>query len=200
MHWRAFFLHDGVEMILAASIPMRLHQARDLSLYRISHHTRIIMPITIDVDLTAANEHLQNIDLQVRKNLINVLGPLAENIVADARANAAAHIHLLGKTPGKYLDSIEFKIVADDDRVVAHIQSADPLALLLEYGAERAAHEILPDTARALFFFFGGEEIFARVVIEAASMSPAFHDIERAFDTKLEDIMQAIIDAGSDRI
>ena len=153
------------------------------------------MPATIQIDATQSVEHLRTLDEKTRQKLADKLRPLADKVASDARANAAAHIHLLGSKPGQYLASIYGEVKADETGVIGMVRSANPLAHIMEYGASRAAHEILPDVAQALHFVFGGAEIFAGAVFAPASLSPAFHDIGRAFDANLADIQQAIIEA-----
>jgi hypothetical protein len=153
------------------------------------------MAVTIEVDAAGAVEHLGEIDARTRQQLVDRLGPLAQKVAADARANAAAHIHLLGSKPGRFVDSIHGELIEDGSSVVARVGSSHPLSHLLEYGAARAAHEILPDVAGALHFFLGAGEVFAGGVQAPASASPAFHDIGRALEANLPDIRQAIIEA-----
>ena len=132
---------------------------------------------------------------KLRQRLKSSLKAEALAIASDARARAAAHIHLYGKKPGAYLGSIYGGATADAKKVMGWVRSGSPLAHLMEGGANRPAHEEYPKAGDVLAFYPDAAAVFARhVSIPANRMSP-FPAIVPAFEAAKGDIDGAMRDA-----
>ena len=140
---------------------------------------------------------LDAIGPSVRQKLIEVLTPLAEEVVADAKSRAQAHIRYLGLKPGEYLDSIKGGVsLKNDKRVTGYIRSGSPIAHLLEYGANVPAHEILPKIAKVLAFTGSAGTVFAKAVHSPGATIPPYPALGPAFEARKSEIKAALIEAG----
>jgi len=80
---------------------------------------------------------------------------------------------VLNSRSGALAASIFADVVGDGESVTATVGSAGvPYAGIQEYGGKTAAHEIVPDKARALAFVAGGQLRFARRVNHPGSQIP----------------------------
>jgi phage gpG-like protein len=69
-----------------------------------------------------------------------------------------------------------------------------PYDAIHEFGGKTAAHEIIPDKAKALAFMFNGKQAFARRVKHPGSQIPERSYLRSALAEKGADILQAIAD------
>jgi phage gpG-like protein len=69
-----------------------------------------------------------------------------------------------------------------------------PYDAIHEFGGKTAAHEIIPDKAKALAFMFNGKQAFARRVTHPGSQIPERSYLRSALAEKGADILQAIAD------
>lgn len=108
--------------------------------------------------------------------LVNAIGDrsdalaaaLAEKVRSDKLAGG-----VLSSRTGALTASIFADVITNSDSVSAAVGSSGvPYAAIQEYGGKTAAHEIVPDKARALAFVGGGEMRFARRVEHPGSILP----------------------------
>jgi hypothetical protein len=148
--------------------------------------------IRMRVDETKLIARLDKMLPDVHEALRQAVGPLAQEIAADARDQAQAHIRYVGTRPGQYLASIYGGTYDKGNRIGGFVRSGDPLAHLLEHGAEIPAHEILPTVADVLAFEGDAGMIYAKVVHYPGASVPPYPAIEPAFQAaqgKIEDAL-----------
>ena len=94
---------------------------------------------------------------------------LRDHVVKDKLSG-----QLLKVRSGALRASIQAEVTLDEDAVLARVFSAGDVkyAAIQEYGGRTAAHDILPDRAKALAFLAGGETVFARIVHHPGSTIP----------------------------
>ena len=155
------------------------------------------MSVSLDVDGGRFVARLDAIGPDTRHALVASLGALAQDVAADARSIAAAHIHVFGKKPGQYIGSIYGGVSDKSYQVVGFVRSSSSLAHLLEYGATIPPHEILPDAAKVLAFLEDSSTVFAKAVHSPGAKVPPYPAIDPAFDAARGRIEDAIDDAVS---
>jgi len=105
---------------------------------------------------------------------------------------------VLNKRTGALQSSI-FQEVSDERTAIIATVSAGkdvPYAAIHEYGGVTKPHDIYPKNAKALHFFIGGKEVFAKVVHHPGSKMP-----ERSYmRSTLADMKQEIIDGMTDAV
>ena len=131
-------------------------------------------------------------------------GALGDALAAKAEtlALALAEAVKLDKLSGQVLaarsgalrDSIAAEVSADGDAVFATVGSAGDVnyAAIQEYGGRTAAHEILPDKAKALAFVAGGATRFAARVEHPGSTIPAHAYLRATLDEQADAIVAAL--------
>lgn len=93
------------------------------------------MTFNLIVDDKRVSVLLDQIGPGVRESMKADFAPIVQAMESDARARAAAHIHSLGKNPGKYAASIKGGVsVKNPNRVTGYLRSGSPLAHLMELG------------------------------------------------------------------
>lgn len=128
----------------------------------------------------------------VKAALEDALRPLAASMAADAQARARAHIRFNGKKPGQYLASIVGGVSVKDARVLGYVRSGDPLAHIMEGGAQTPAHDILPSAADVLAFDGDAGAVFARVVHHPGAIIPPYPAIAPAFAARADEVRATI--------
>lgn len=127
----------------------------------------------------------------LRAKLIDALTPIADEIAADAKAAAAAHIRFLGaKNPGSYVESIKAGVsIRDAQRVIGYVRSGHHLAHLLEDGF--TIKEMMIAAGDGGIMAFEGElgMQFARQVHRPETKVPAYPAINPAFEARRGEIL-----------
>lgn len=132
----------------------------------------------------------------VRAALKTTAQALAGNLQADARRRAQAHIRHLGrKAPGSYVESIHAGVAQTGDRLSLYLRSSHPLAHLMEYGANRPVHEIVPSAATVLAFEGRDAATVFRKTVHQGSVMPPYPAIVPAFDAAKPAIREAFEEA-----
>jgi phage gpG-like protein len=100
---------------------------------------------------------------------------------------------VLNVASGTLRNSIRWQVIQQGDQIGASIFSdgSAPYAAIQEYGGKSAAHDILPDKARALAFLIRGKMAFARVVHHPGSQIPERSYLRSALDEQGGAINQA---------
>lgn len=103
---------------------------------------------------------------------------------------------VLNARSGRLRDSIETQ-VSKDGQIGAEIFSSGdvPYAAIQEFGGKTAAHEILPDKAKALAFVMNGKQLFARRIQHPGSLIPQRSYLRSALDEQSDEIVQDLTDA-----
>ncbi len=95
---------------------------------------------------------------------------------------------------GKLRRSIFWDTAINPDQAMGRVfVSADtPYARMLEYGGKTKAHDIVPTKAKALHFFVGGKEVFAKVVHHPGSTFKARRYVHGPFEEMQPEIIARI--------
>jgi len=126
-------------------------------------------------------EGVETTDAQLAKLPTAVQAALQAKAIALAIA-LTAHVtddklsgQVLAVKSGLLRASIASQVEVDGDIVRARVFVGPGVkyAAIQEFGGRTAAHEIVPDKARALSFVVGGARIFARIVHHPGSTLPA---------------------------
>ena len=155
--------------------------------------------ITFRVEASRLTATLDELPAAVRAAIERALGPVANEVAADARSLAEAHIRYFGQKPGQYLASIYGGTFTRGDRVGGYVRSGSPLAHLLEFGATIPPHDILPSAADVLAFDDVGA-VFARHVHSPGGVIPPYPAIEPAFTSHAAEIRDAIEGAAKQAV
>jgi phage gpG-like protein len=96
--------------------------------------------------------------------------------------------------------SIAAEVSLDGSDVNATIGSFGDVkyAAIQEYGGRTAAHEILPDKAKALAFVIGGVQRFARRVEHPGSTIPASGYLQSTMDESRDEIVAELASAAQE--
>lgn len=122
----------------------------------------------LELSLSGVAEILARVD-GLPDQLREALGRKVEAL-AEALYHQVVDVNLDGgvvnSRSGALRQSIEVETAATEGGVGAKIfaNGDTPYAAILENGGKTAAHDILPDKARALAFVIGGKQAFARCV------------------------------------
>jgi phage gpG-like protein len=112
---------------------------------------------------------------------------------------------VLNGRSGALRDSIQIDVQSQDSRIDAEIFSDGdvPYAAILEFGGKTAAHEILPDKARALAFLTNGKQVFARRIQHPGSTFAARSYLGGALDDASGEIastLREVIAAAAEQL
>lgn len=129
----------------------------------------------------------------LRSALTAKVGSLAQALysqVVDVNLNGG----VLNARSGALRDSIRIAIDPQDTQIGAEIFSNGdtPYAAILEYGGKTAAHEILPDKAKALAFVLNGKQMFARRIEHPGSQIAAHSYLRSALDDESDEILSSL--------
>lgn len=115
----------------------------------------------------------------------------ALDLALEAKVKAKLSGEVLNVRSGALRRSIFGTIDDAPTMVVGKVQSSGDVkyAGIHEFGGKTPAHDILPDKAKALHFFAGGREVFAKIVHHPGSTMP-----ERSFlRSSLADMKDQIV-------
>jgi len=117
---------------------------------------------------------------------MNSLAEALYSQVVDVNLNGA----VLQTRSGALRQSIRFELETRDARIEARIFSngETPYAAILENGGKTAAHEILPDKAKALAFVMNGKQMFARRIEHPGSQIAEHSYLRSALDEQGDEI------------
>lgn len=130
---------------------------------------------SLEVDgVEAVDAQVANLPTAVQAALQAKAAALAVALTAHVRDDKLSG-QVLAVKSGLLRASIASQIEVDGDIVRARVFVGPGVtyAAIQEFGGRTAAHNILPDKARALAFVVGGARIFARVVHHPGSTLPA---------------------------
>ncbi|PPQ33639.1 hypothetical protein CCR94_01085 [Rhodoblastus sphagnicola] len=130
----------------------------------------------------------------------NLRAALAEKIDALAQDLLAQVVGVnlsggaLNARSGALRNSIQLRENNQDSALSAAIATdgSAPYAAIQEYGGKTAAHDIIPDKAKALAFIAGGKQMFARRVKHPGSQIPERSYLRSALAEKSAEIKQAL--------
>ena len=124
---------------------------------------------------------LETLDVRLADLPPAVLAALQTKAVALAAA-LTTHVvkdklsgQVLAVKSGRLRASISSEVDIDGDAVRSRVFVSPGVkyAAIQEFGGRTAAHDIVPDKARALAFLIGGRRVFARLVHHPGSTLPA---------------------------
>lgn len=149
---------------------------------------------TLFVDDTRALQYLDRIGPGVEATLDAVLRPLAQEIAADARSRAAAHIRYLGaRNPGSYVASITGDISRKrPTRVTGYVRSGHPLAHLMEKGFKITDMEIYAKNVDKMAFEGSAGMVYRRHIHRHETQVPAYPAILPAFEARRGEILSTL--------
>lgn len=95
---------------------------------------------------------------------------------------------------GALRDSIQVETASQDGALDARVFSNGdvPYAAILEFGGKTAAHEILPDKAKALAFLVNGKQVFARKIEHPGSSFAARSYLGSALEEASDEISSSL--------
>jgi phage gpG-like protein len=128
---------------------------------------------------------------RLRAALAEKVDALAQNLFAQVvGVNLSGGV--LRARSGALRDSIRMQVSQQDGSIGADVFSDGdiPYAAIQEYGGKTAAHEILPDKARALAFVLNGKQVFARRIQHPGSLIPERSYLRSALEEQGDDIAQ----------
>jgi hypothetical protein len=159
------------------------------------------MPVAFEVEARYSRIRLKLEELpdEVRSELKATTQVLADELldVAEALAESELKVHT-----GNYLKGFRRTVRASKNSVTGVVRNRSRVGHLVEYGADRPAHEILPDTKRALAFMGGSAgQVFAARVQAPASHMPEYRILHRALadekGTIVSELSGAVRDAAA---
>ncbi len=147
------------------------------------------MPQAFDVQIKAdrIKVKLDELPEELRGRLKTTTQTLAEKLRTVAQALASGP--LVRSHTGKYVASIKTGVRTSKSSVTGRIHSKAPQAQILEWGGTIPAHQILPNTAKALAFLGTAGQIFAARVMHPASHIDQRGVLHAALDAEQTDII-----------
>ena len=149
---------------------------------------------------------LDAIGPSVRQKLVEVLTPLANEMAADARRIASAHIRFAGvnkdgsSTAGQYLNSIYGGVSTKSaTRVTGYIRSDNNIAHLLEFGVKDTKDFYIQNKTNSGKFLLANEllgMVFGKTVNHHGFSIPAYPALGPAYEARKSEIKTALIEAG----
>jgi phage gpG-like protein len=117
-------------------------------------------------------------DVRLRRALVQAIRRATKTV--EARAKHLVSGPVLNVRTGTLRRSITSQTFQESDRVRGVISASARYARIHELGGKTRPHEIRPKHAKALHFFAGGSEIFARAVHHPGSKIPERSYLRRA--------------------
>jgi phage gpG-like protein len=150
----------------------------------------------LQISLDGAAEFSARLDVlpdQLRAALTEKVQALASALYAQV-VGVNLNGSVLNARSGTLRDSIQIDVQSQDSRIDAKIFSDGdvPYAAILEFGGKTAAHEILPDKARALAFLANGKQVFARRIQHPGSTFAARSYLGGALDDASGEIVATL--------
>lgn len=151
-----------------------------------------MLQISLD-DAAELSARLNALPDQMRAALAQKIDSLAQALYAQVvgvNLNGA----LVDVRSGALRDSIQVETQSQDGTFGARIYSSGdvPYAAILEFGGKTAAHEILPDKAKALAFFMNGKRVFARRIQHPGSSFASRSYLGSALEEASDDISSSL--------
>jgi len=134
---------------------------------------------------------------KVRSNLVAEVTTLALRLQKYIRTEKLSG-QVLNKKTGALQSSVFQEVNVTSHGVIATVGAGKdvPYAAIHEFGGVTKPHDILPKNAKALHFYIGGKEVFAKVVHHPGSKMP-----ERSYiRSSLADLKQEIISGMKDAV
>jgi len=158
----------------------------------------------LTVQITGADalqNRLANAPAAIQSALRAKAADLAERLrkhVTDDKLSG----QVLQTRSGALKASITAEVDDDGGQIVARLFSAGDIkyAAIQEYGGRTAAHDILPDKAKALAFLVHGAPVFAKVVHHPGSQIPARSYLRSALADMGDQIVAEFRDAALDAL
>lgn len=131
--------------------------------------------VKVVVDASQANRKLTVLPEVIRGRLRATIVRDTRELAALVRSNLSGAV--LKIRTGRLFGSVRNEMVENSKAVYGRVYSVGvPYAAIHEYGGQTRPHLIRPVNARALHFFVGGREVFAKLVRHPGSRIP-----ERSF-------------------
>lgn len=148
------------------------------------------MPITFKVDDSNAFVSLDGASDRVMDRFAELLRPIEEAMLDDARARAIGHFHSVGKKPGLYLAAFAGGVSRKPSGVVGWVRNSNNLAHLLEYGF--TISDLMIEASSVMRFDLAGVgELYRREVHRHATPVQAYPAIVPAFEARAGDVQAA---------
>jgi hypothetical protein len=169
--------------------------------------------IGLDVKVRGVDEVIREVQFfppEVRAALVERITADAQRMRDEARALASGDV--LQEKTGSYVESIQYKVISNDNGVFGFVFSDDPRVDLFEYGGSTPARDILPSVKEVMAFAGGGSiqglltslgvvgDVFAKIVHRPVVQYPkhtvihaAFDDMEDAVEHDIESAARSII-------
>jgi len=148
----------------------------------------------LSVQITGDTELIERIDRMpqaVHNALLRKITALSIELQRYIRTEKLSG-QVLNKRTGALQSSVFQEVSDKGTSIIAKVAAGRdvPYARIHEYGGQTKPHDIYPKNAKALHFFMGGKEVFAKVVHHPGSKMP-----ERSYmRSSLADMKQEIID------
>jgi hypothetical protein len=148
------------------------------------------MPISFEVNDASAFAALDGADDRVMDRFAELLRPVEQAMLDDARSRAIAHFHSVGKKPGLYLGAFAAGVSRKDSGVVGWLRNANNLAHLLEYGF--TISDLVIEASGAMRFDVAGVgELYRREVHRHATPVQAYPAIHPALAARADEVLAA---------
>ena len=148
------------------------------------------MPVQFEIDDSGAYAKMEGADERVMSRFAELLRPIEQEMVADARARAEAHFHSVGKKPGAYLAAFDGGVKKRPSGVVGWVKNSNPLAHLLEYGF--TISDLLINASGVMKFDAGGVgELYRRAVHRHETRVQAYPAVRPAVAAHLAEVREA---------
>jgi phage gpG-like protein len=148
--------------------------------------------LSFSLDASAARDRLDAMPRQIHDALLQKIDALRQDLY-DCVVDQKLSGEVLHAKSGALRASIFSDVLDQGDTIRAVVGSAGDVkyAAIQEFGGKTAAHDILPDKAKALAFVGEGKQVFAKIVHHPGSTIPQRSYLRSA----LADMRDAIVDA-----
>ena len=129
--------------------------------------------LNVQLDVSKAIDWLEALPQSVHDALLESMDAL-RLLLEDKVVNDKLSGQVLNAKTGALQRSIVSGLNDDDTAVYGWVGSSGDVsyAAIQEFGGKTAAHDIMPDKAKALAFLVGGKKIFAKIVHHPGSVIP----------------------------
>jgi hypothetical protein len=156
------------------------------------------MPFQFEIDDSAAFAKMEGASDKVMDRFAELLRPVEEAMLADARAKDVAHFHSVGAKPGLYLAAFSGGVKKTPAGVVGWIRNGNNLAHLLENGFTISDILIATKSAGGVMAFdMGGVgKLFREYVHRHETKVQAYPAVHPAYEAHRDEVMAAAREAA----
>jgi len=150
------------------------------------------MSIEFEIDASSVYAKLDKLSGEVRDRFAASIKQIEERMLAEARANAVAHFHSVGKKPGVYLASFSGGVKQTDGSIIGWVRNGARLAHLMENGFT-ISDLLIAGSADAVMKFelAGVAELYRRSVHRHKTAVQAYPAIAPAFEAHKGEVLDA---------